>query len=364
MRIGIDIRKYFDFGIGTYIQNLLAEFNKNNHLALTYFATDEQKIILHHSLSGTFVAENSAKYSLQELFSVSKSANTSQIELLHVPHYTLPFNLKKKSVVTVHDLIHIRLLKYFNVVQRMYASFMLRHTCRNASHIIVVSEFTKNDMMNSFNIGEQNISVIPHGIEPLFFQQRTENDKSDFKKRANITKPYLLYTGSLKPHKNVPLLIKAFKEIRKSADVQLVLAGESIETRPEIAALCNLNDKSKNIISLGYLNRVDLVTAYQCAEVVVLPSVYEGFGFSMIEAMASGVPALGARATSIPEIVADGGLLFDPYDADDLVNKFFRIYSDKNFRSELISRGKKRVANFSWQLCAQKTLDVYRKVLA
>jgi len=361
MRVGIDIRKYFDFGIGTYIQNLLAEFSKNNLLEMTYFATDEQKIVLQNSLNGKFVSENSSKYSLQELFSLSKNANADSIDLLHVPHYTLPLNLKKKSVVTVHDLIHIRLLKYFSFTHRMYASYMIRHACSNASHVIVVSEFTKNDILNSFDIPEHNITVIPHGIDPHFFQQRQDSEKIDFKKRSNITKPYLLYTGSLKPHKNVSLLVKAFKEIRKSADVQLVLTGETIDIYPGIVSQVELKDR--NVISLGYLSRSELVTAYQCAEAVVLPSVYEGFGFSMIEAMAAGVPALGARATSIPEIVGEGGLLFDPYDADDLTNKFLRVYSDKNFKNELITRGFARVKLYSWKACAEKTLEVYQKVL-
>ena len=289
MRIGIDIRKYNDFGIGTYIQNLLVEYSKCTDIELTLFATPEQILQHRERMRGIFIAENSTKYSVQELFSLSRKANGTNIDLLHEPHYTLPLNLRKKSVVTIHDLIHLKMPKYFSFSKKLYASLMLRHACRDSTYVIVDSNFTKKDIFKSFDIDEKKITSIPLGVDQAFSIEVEGQKKETFKRKYNIVKPYILYTGSLKPHKNIPLLLGAFEIIRKQIDVQLVLAGENVNDYPAIVALLKTWEITDSVIGVGRLSQQELATAYQSSEAVVLPSLYEGFGFSMLEAMASGV---------------------------------------------------------------------------
>jgi glycosyltransferase involved in cell wall biosynthesis len=362
MRIGIDIRKYYDYGIGTYIQNLTNVFQTQSDLDCVYFAQDDLIPSLSNSLKGKFISDNSPKYSLQELYSVSKKANCENLQLFHAPHYTLPVNLKIPSIVTIHDIIHLRLKKYFSFPKRSYAYLMIRHACSASSAIIVDSEFGKKELLNVFNIRENKIHVIPLGVNQLYFNKVSDEEKETFKKKYIIKKPYVLYTGSLKPHKNISILLKAFKKSLLSYDIQLVFAGEKLSANTQLVRYVEDNKLSNAIIDMGRIDQSELRVAYQSASAVVLPSLYEGFGFSMLEAMASGVPAIGARATSITEVVGNAGLLFDPTDENELANHLETVFSNKKFCSELIEKGIKRANHFTWKKCALKTLQIYSEV--
>jgi len=362
MRIGLDIRKYYDYGIGTYIQNIVNNFQIQKEIECVYFAQDNLISSISNSLKGEFIADNSPKYSLQELYTVSKKANLCRLDLFHSPHYTLPVNLKMPSVVTIHDIIHLRLKEYFSFTQRSYAYMMIQHACSASSAIIVDSEFGKKELLDIFNIKEEKVNVVPLGVNQSYFNKVKEEEKEVFRKKYAITKQYILYTGSLKPHKNIPILLKAFKNIVKKNDIQLVFTGEKLSDYPQLAQYVFENNLSESVFDLGRIDQAELKVAYQCASVVVLPSFYEGFGFSMIEAMASGVPAIGARTTSITEVVDNAGLLFDPKDENDLEKQLEIVLTNQKYRLELIVKGTERAQQYSWNRCIEKTLQIYHKV--
>ncbi len=363
MRIGIDIRKYFDYGIGTYIQNLVTIYQDKPNLNCVYFAQDDLISSISNSLHGEFISDNSSKYSLQELYSVSIKANSQHIDLFHAPHYTLPINLKMPSIVTVHDIIHLRLKEYFSFAKRSYAYMMIRHACSASSAIIVDSEYGKKELLEVLPLKEGKIHVVPLGVNQLYFGKVMEEEKETFRKKYAITKPYLLYTGSLKPHKNIPTLLRAFKRLLNGHEIQLVFIGEMLNNYPQLTHYVHENNLRESVIDLGRIDQMELKVAYQSASAVVLPSFYEGFGFSMVEAMASGVPAIGARATSITEVVGDAGLLFDPLDETELVTQLDFVLSNKKLRSELIVKGIERAKQFAWKKCAEETLQIYNKVI-
>lgn len=363
MNIAIDIRKYDDLGIGTYIKNLVDKISESKSCQCIFIASPVQYSSLKNILTGDFVLDNSKKYSLRELFSVSKKINNLSVDLFHSPHYTLPYFVRRKCVTTIHDLIHLRMNKNFSILQKQYAGTMLRHACRRSDALITISEYTKRDILKSFDVDEQKIFPIHLGVHPSFSVHQEDSQKEQFRARYNIRKPFILYTGSLKPHKNVQLLIKSFHTLRKTQDLELVLTGEDPNHYPELMRMISTLGIESHCRSLGMISRSDLVTAYQSAELVVLPSLYEGFGFSMVEAMAAGTPAVGANVTSIPEIVGDAGLLFDPHDQDDLTEKISMILSDKRMRESLVAKGKERVQQFTWEECARKTIEVYRTVM-
>ncbi len=363
MRIGIDIRKYTDFGIGTYIQNLTTILQTHSELECVFFAQDELKSLLKDKLKGKIVVDNSSKYSLQELFSVSKKANTQHLDVFHSPHYTLPFNLRVPSVVTIHDIIHLRLKEYYSLPKRMYAHSIIKHACSASSAIIVDSEFGKSELLSIFEIEEKKIHVVPLGVNQEYYDDVTTEQKKIFRNKYNITKPYLLYTGSLKPHKNVPVLLMAFKILLAKHDLQLVFTGEKLNGDIQLQQFVNDNKMANTIKDLGRIDQSELRIAYRASATVVLPSLYEGFGFSMLEAMASGVPAIGARSTSITEVIGNAGLLFNPSDENELAEQIDRVLVDAVLRSDLIVKGIERAKQFTWESCSKKTLNVYKEVL-
>lgn len=363
MRLGIDIRKYNDYGIGTYIQNLVNGYQNEPNLECIYFAQDELQKTLNNTINGRIITDNSSKYSLRELFSVSKKANAHNLDVFHAPHYTLPINLKMPSIVTIHDIIHLRLKEYFSYPKRAYAYRMIKHACFSSSAIIVDSEFGKNELLSIFDLKEEKIHVVSLGVNQMYFGRVTVEQKEIFLRNCAITKPYILYTGSLKPHKNVSILLKAFKKIAVNNDLQIVFAGEKVSENAQLRQYIIDNNLANSVIDLGRINLSQLKIAYQAATVVVLPSLYEGFGFSMVEAMASGVPAIGARATSITEVVGDAGLLFNPTDDNDLIHQIDRVIHDSNLRAELITKGTERAHQFTWKRCIETTLKIYKEVI-
>lgn len=363
MRIGIDIRKYRDYGIGTYIRNLVGEFQSRNGLQCVCFAQSELKSSLADQIACEIIVDDSPKYSLRELTSLSAKANASGIELFHAPHYTLPLRLRVPSVVTIHDIIHLRMKKYYSLPKRAYAYAVIRHACTASSAVIVDSEFGKQELLDVFSIPEEKVHVIHLGVQQEYFNTIPTEKIDAFRSKYGLQMPFVLYTGSNKPHKNVATLVKAMSNIVHRHQVQLVCIGESILDDPSMAAYIEKNNQASMIRDLGRIDSRELRTAYHAAAVVVLPSYYEGFGFSVLEAMASGTPAIGARAASIPEVMGDAGLLFDPHNAEDLAAQIDRMLTDTSLRETMIAAGKERSRQFTWDRCADQTYHVYQEVL-
>jgi glycosyltransferase involved in cell wall biosynthesis len=360
MRIVLDARKYFDFGIGTYIQNLAAHIESRGELVLLVAPADAQRIDQFSSAQKRI--NSSHKYSIQELHSIATDANMLHADVFHAPHYTTPFGLAMPCVTTIHDILHVRGTKYFSFPQRMYARAMITHACKASRAVIVDSEFTKRELMDGFPIADGHVHVIHLGVSSNYFNKYSETAIKRFRKKYGLIKPTILYTGSLKPHKNIRLLISAYAHMKHHTEYQLAFAGESITEHRELWNLVKQNGLTGDIAMIGQVSLNDLALAYQAASVVVLPSLYEGFGFSVLEAMASGTPAIGANAGSIPEIMGEGGILFDPHSVEDLTNTLENVLEDTVLRKQLVRRGLKNVARFSWEKCAEQTFQIYKEM--
>ncbi len=359
--IGIDARKYRDFGIGTYIQNLLDQYRQFKEPKVTLFAAPSDAEAISARYGMTTEINRSPKYSLGELFTLSRQAHRHKLDVLHCPHYTLPLGLRCRSVVTIHDLIHVRFPEYFSIPQRVYAKMMISHACASADRIIVDSHFTQTDVEREFPKAAGKIETIHLGVSERFGIPCSPEERDAFRRRFGLTKPYILYVGSSKQHKNIGVLLGAYKKFISSADMDLVSAGEPLSLNAESGPYTADAAVWRKVHELGKIDDTTLVAAYQCASMVVLPSLYEGFGFSVVEAMKAGVPAIGARSASIPEVMGDAGLLFDPHSSDELAGIFTRVATDDSLRLSLIARGRDHVKNFTWERCAQQTLAVYGK---
>ncbi len=360
MRIVLDARKYFDFGIGTYIQNLSPYVGSRSELVLLLAPNDADRIALPSSIRK--VMNSSRKYSLSELRSIAKDANRMKADVFHAPHYTTPFGLKMPCVTTIHDIVHVRGKEYFSFSKRVYARTIISHACRSSAAIIVDSEFTKRELLDMFHVNETQVHVIHLGVSSIYSAKYSEKSIQEFRNKYHLTKPTILYTGSLKPHKNVEVLIRAFAHMKQRSDLQLAFSGESITRTNNLWKLIKENNNTKDVVEIGQISQRELALAYRAASVVVLPSLYEGFGFSVLEAMASGIPAIGARAGSIPEMMGDGGILFDPHSDEDLTSAIENVLNDTEYRSTVIQKGYKNVERFSWDKCAKKTFQIYMDV--
>ncbi len=363
--IALDGRKYFDYGIGTYIQNLVKQFSdERSPFDFLLYVAPEDKPDIHVPAGWRTRVVPYRKYSLEEIFSFGSTIRHERVAVFHSPHYTLPVGLKGKSVVTIHDMIHLRFPQYFNALQRMYAFGMIRHAVSNAGAIIVDSEFTKRDILHTFRLREDKITVIHLGVGKEFVPVKDASREKKFRNQFNLKHPYVLFVGNMKPHKGVGLLLRAFKTLSgRRDDLDLVFVGGSFDQDPSLRRQVDELGLRGNVRPLGNLSSADLVMAYNAAELLVLPSSYEGFGLPALEAMACGTPVVVSNAGSLPEVVGDAAAMFESGAEPELVDALRTVLRDSKTRRELVSKGKARARQFSWKSTAQKTLGVYSTVM-
>jgi glycosyltransferase involved in cell wall biosynthesis len=364
--IAIDARKYFDFGIGSYIQNLISalpDLRSNHTFSLLAAPSDIQRIAcpeewIKHSTPYK-------RYSLGELMLLGRQARKLGADILHEPHYTLPIGLKGRSVVTIHDVIHLKMPQFFSPAQRAYARTVIGHAVRHAGAVIVDSQKTKDDILEIFKVKEQDVEVVHLGVRPMFRKLEDRTVVERFISAAGLKRPYVLYVGNVKPHKNISTLLRAFAQVRpKRNDLDLVFVGGSCKEERSLAELAQRLGIMGAIRDLHHVSDEELICAYNGAEVLVLPSLYEGFGYPVLEAMSCGTPTIVSTAGSLPEIAGIASLMVDPYRPEQLAEAILSVVNDPEMKRDLIAKGKINVQRFSWRATAGKTVDIYEKVLS
>jgi glycosyltransferase involved in cell wall biosynthesis len=362
--IAIDGRKYFDFGIGTYIQQLVKSLSrlKSIHKFVLYASSED---IASVSLPpGWTIAEaNYPKYSISEIGLFGLRTKVDKVDVFHEPHYTLPIGIGNISVVTIHDIIHLRFPQLFGRFQRLYSYSMIRHSVRHSRFVIADSEFTKKDILSTFRLNPDKIKVIHLGVSEQYRPLRGHGQLDDFRKRFGIQRPFILYVGNVKPHKGIDILLTAFGQVRKKVDMDLVLVGGSILQDRVLGSLAQGAGIDDRILELGRLNEEDLVMAYNAAEVLVMPSRYEGFGLPALEAMACGTPVLVSNAASLPEIVDDAAIIFKVGNSRELADALLRLLKEPALRREMIKKGREQARKFTWIQTAKQTLDLYEQII-
>ena len=365
-RIAIDARKYFDYGIGSYIQDLasaLSSMQTSHSYRLLASSSDLERI----SAPAGWRKERCeyGKYSIGEIAWMGRSVRRSGIDLLHVPHYTLPIGLRGKSVVTIHDLIHLKLPQLFSPVQRMYAATMIRHAVQHAGAVIAVSQKTKDDILERFGASDDCVHVVHNGIRPTFRKLTDVTEITSFRTTHGLQKPFVLYVGNVKPHKNIPTLLRAFNIVRRRLpDMELAFAGGSCLRNTELNALSQQLGIKSSIRDLDQLSEPDLIAAYNGAEVLVLPSLYEGFGFPALEAMACGTPVVVSNGGALPEVVGDAAIVVDAMQHEQFAAEIIELMEDSGKRLHMTQMGHSRAAGFSWTKAGEQTMRIYEEVLS
>lgn len=284
----------------------------------------------------------------------------SKIDVLFIPSHTIPLIHPKKTVVTIHDLGFLHFPELYNKSELAYQKFGLNLAIRHAAHIITPSIYTKKDIVSNFGINPNKISVIYHGFDDELYKPRLYPKKEE-------EDLYILSIGRLEYKKNIIGLIESYDILRREPKVKhkLVLAGKpgyGYEKYLEIKKTLPENVQ-KDIIELGYVGNKELSGWMKNADIFFFPSLFEGFGFPVIEAMASGIPVVASKTTSIPEVAGSAAMLVNPNKPFDMAVALSKLINDKKLYKTFVSKGKVRANLFSWEKSASQTLEVLRNVV-
>lgn len=367
-RIAFDARKIRDFGIGTYIVTLLRGFARPDveDEFVVFLPRDEELPIASPRILA--VATAAASYGVREHLELPWLARRHRADLYHAPHYVLPWLAPTPSVVTVHDLIHLRFPEYLpNAAAPHYARQIMARAFRRAARVLTVSEASKADLLERFGGPADRITVIPNRLPDVFHAEISPEELERVRGRWGLTYPFILYTGNIKPHKNVPRLIEAFAELARAnlaPDFRLVLVGNPSGRYQDIRRRAGELSILDRVRFLGWLPQRELAVIYRLARVFVYPSLYEGFGLPPLEAMASGTPVVTSNVSSMPEVCGDAALLVDPTNPAAIAGAVSRILEDEVLSRDLVLRGRARAEHFREIDHSGRTLAVYREVLA
>ena len=368
MRIGIDARKLHDHGIGTYIRNLLQQLARlDRETEFVVFCRPED----HASLTSTGenfrpVVETAGNYSISEQVRIPLALRREGVTLFHAPHYVLPPLVACRSVVTIHDCIHLMFPQYLpNRMALQYARTSITLAARRAARVMTVSESSKRDILRFVDTEPGKIDVIYNAYDERFGIEPREEDVARVRERYQLhDHQFVLYAGNVKPHKNLERLIEAFHLVRKRGldHLKLVLIGDEISKYAALRRAVHQHRLHQYVRFLGYLPQETLAVMYRLAGVFVFPSLYEGFGLPPLEAMASGTPVVTSNVSSLPEVAGDAAVLVDPYSPQAIADGIHQVLTDDTLRQALRQKGFARATQFSWEQSVRRVRDIYTEV--
>src|SRR4051812_26946412 len=370
MRIAIDARKLRDYGIGTYVRNLLRQLGRQGTPDEYVVFCREQDCDTVEECGPRFraVIEPAASYSVAEQFALPMDLRRAAVDLFHAPHYVLPPLTPCRSVVTIHDCIHLRFPQYLpSRIGYAYARAQMWTATQRAARVITVSEASKRDILRYFRVPESRIDVIYNAIDERFWQQPDPEDIARVRERYRLDNPFVLYAGNIKPHKNLERLIDAFHLLRQNTamkDVQLLIIGDEISKYATLRRAVHRHKLHKHVRFFGFVSHDTLAVLYRLADVFVFPSLYEGFGLPPPGAMAGGTRVVTSNVSSLPEVVGDAALMIDPYQPQAIAEAIARVLEEPELRATLRVRGLARAREFSWERSIARVRQIYGEVLA
>lgn len=291
-------------------------------------------------------------------------AQRYRLDLLHSPHYTVPLALGCPSVVTFHDMSFFLYPRTHQLYRKVFFRTMIPWAARRASAIIAPSQSTRADIVRLLRVPQDQVRVVHHGVAPVFHPVPESLACAELLKKYGLRRPYLLYVGNLEPRKNVPALLRAYNQLlQEGLSASLVLAGTRGWIDTPIGETVRKLGLGERVRFLGYVEQEDLPTLYSSAAAFVYPSLYEGFGLPVLEAMACGAAVVTSNTSSMAEIAGDAALLVDPLDVGALAQALSKILRDPRLGADLRRRGIERAKGFTWERAAVRTLEVYRQAV-
>lgn len=394
MKIGIDCRSILNpekgeaGGVGHYVYQLvrhLLQIDKKNEYVLFFdqkikdkklkkFSQENVKTVFHpFYLYSQFVPP---QFSTRLYDAAIEKENLDVFHLPRLPHS--PRKIKTKSVLTIHDLSVFRLPKIFSEKEINNERNKLSLALSFVDRVIAVSKSTQKDLSELFNFSPEKIDVIYHGLDERFLKRKTEKEIEEVKEKYNIKNNYILFLSPLENRKNICRIVQAFdllkEEIKKdpqkfssvlgkNKNIQLVLAGKPGSAQNKIKNKINISSHKEDIILANYVQPDNLGALFAGAKVFVFPSLYEGFGLPIIEAMSANIPIITSNLSSMPEIAGAGNAIFvDPYQVTEISQALIDLLSQPALRDKIIANYQSKIKEYNWRKTAEKTLEVYKEL--
>ena len=362
LKIGMDVRMIQHSGIGVRIQNILKSIRFSNDFEIFLFG--DPQILSKYQLpkKSKIIPYNAKIYSIAEWFG---HPSMKEMDYLDIPHFNVPLRFVSKCIVTIHDLIPWVMKEFHgSFMKRLYLRLVLSSISLYAKKIITVSEYSKSDFIKYFGLPTNSIETIYNGINKKLYVTQTSKSILEFKKKYNLPKQYFLTVGIGKGHKNFDFLLQNLLELWKShsLELSLVLAG-AYEFKVEL--LNNLPEKYKvKVHALPRIEDNEMPIMYQSAEAFLYPSLYEGFGFPVVEAQSVNCPVISSNASVLPEILEDSALFFDPRSNTDFQTKVLDFCNmPESKKKKLIQSGKTNSNRFSWEISVSSIQKFYLSLL-
>jgi glycosyltransferase involved in cell wall biosynthesis len=355
-------------GNESYITNLieaLAGLDEVNRYTL--YVTKRQAVERFHNRWPNFQVRLTWPHTplVRVPLTLSKELRRRPVNLLHV-QYTAPPFAPCPVVTTIHDLSFEHLPQTFKRRSRMQLRLTVRRTARQAARILVPSEHTRRDILETYAVEPERVEVTPLAAPASYAPVADERQVTRVRERYKLEGDYILAVGSIQPRKNLTRLMAAYADLRRARPQanlpKLALVGKLAWLYDETLRAIREHGLTELMVLTGYVAEADLPALYTGALCFVYPSYFEGFGLPPLEAMQCGAPVIAGNRTSLPEVVGDAGLLFDPFDTDALAAALARMIDDANLRAHLRVKGIERARRFSWRKTAQLTLQAYNRV--
>lgn len=355
MKLAIDARMINKSGIGTCIRQWL------QYIHYDIILGNKEELEKFDSNLKHIIPFNTGIYGYKEQISFPyRKLSLAKPDILHIPHCNIPLLYRGKLIVTVHDLTHLIYPEFLPIkLAKFYFKFMFWFICKRADRIITDSQNTKNDLLRFFNVSSNKISVVPLGVGEEF-KEKPKEEISYLYDKFSIPhdKKILLYVGNLLPHKNLSRLLEAFSKMKGKEDCRLVLVGKAFDGRSKSTDESNLGIDQLTIHT-GIVDQEDLVNLYNLADLFVLPSLYEGFGLPVLEALACGTPVACSKTSSLPEVGGSVVNYFDPISIDDMATVLFESLNKETSSKESI---RDWIQQFSWEKTSKQILNIAQEV--
>ncbi len=382
LRIVIDGRHIKDFGVGTYIRNLiraLGRVDRENHYIVAMRPGDVHEFdgLPSNFETAPYIA---ARNRFVDQLAFPRFLKNFAGDLFHLPLNVVPFGMPRPYVVTIHDLSSLLFARGTGMRENLQL-YRFRRGLLKADCVIAVSEATRRDVEQMLGIPADRVRLVYSAPDPKFLDTHPpaaargagpdvwEMEKKRLLERYQIDYPFLLYSGRIRPHKNIPRLIEAFAVVRgemenhpKYRNLRLLIIGDEISKHPEVRRTVIQTRTEQAVRFLGFVPFDTLKVFYTTAEAFVFPSLYEGFGLPPLEAMASGTPVICSNASSLSEAVGDAAMIINPENVFDIARGIREVLLDPALRAQLVEAGFRQVRHFSWNRAATEVLEAYREV--
>jgi glycosyltransferase involved in cell wall biosynthesis len=374
MKVAIDVRTILSnrSGVGNYVLHLIQNLKKVDPESIYYYLSLKKNLPFLGSFASeqnplltVFSHESHPLGDFWEHFVLPVRLMKKGIDIFHGPASLIPFRKDHyRVVVTIHDLVAFLFPETIPLKYGAYMRYLLRHAVKRANRIISVSYHTRQDLIDILKVPSEKITVIHEAPSPIFRPYDPMEVKTFLKERYGIQKKYIYHLGNIEPRKNLIVLLEAFTRVCRELgpEVQLVVSGQKGWLIRSLSQFLKNYPNRDQVLFTGYVPVEELPFFMNGAELFVFPSLYEGFGLPVLEAMSCGTPVISSNRSSIPEIIGSAGILIDPTDTRELADRIIFLLGSRKERERLSLSGKEQAAGFSWEEAARRTLDVYRSV--